>query len=193
MKERIKKNLFPVCAFVLSLISALFWVALRINHSGISKFLGADTNPSFLVMNLPVMVTVLAWICVFLGNAFPTAFPMDAVSGIVYLGLIATAMCMFLQSYGLKYAEPAIGGMIISLESVFGVVFSVIIYHEKITLRMLIGFAVIFAAILLSQGNSYQKIQEQVDISTATIGRVSKCLNYGSGGYRTAIEKLKED
>ena len=62
MKDRIKKYLFPICAFGLSLVSALFWVALRINHSGISKFLGADTNPSFLVMNLPVMVTVLAWI-----------------------------------------------------------------------------------------------------------------------------------
>ena len=48
-------------------------------------------------------------------------------------------------------------------------------------------------AILLSEGNSYQQILEQVDISTATIGRVSKCLNYGCGGYRAAIEKLKED
>ena len=48
-------------------------------------------------------------------------------------------------------------------------------------------------AILLSEGNSYQQILEQVDISTATIGRVSKCLNYGPGGYRTVIEKLKED
>ena len=48
------------------------------------------------------------------------------------------------------------------------------------------------AAILLSQGCSYQKIQEQVDISTATIGRVSKCLNYGSGGYKNAIAKLSE-
>lgn len=45
-------------------------------------------------------------------------------------------------------------------------------------------------AILLSKGLSYQKITEQVDVSTATIGRVSKCLNYGSGGYRAAIEKL---
>lgn len=45
-------------------------------------------------------------------------------------------------------------------------------------------------AILLSQGLSYQKITEQVDVSTATIGRVSKCLNYGSGGYRKAIQKL---
>ena len=76
---------------------------------------------------------------------------MDAVGGIVYLGLLATALCLYMQSYGLKYAEPAIGGMLLSLESVFGVVFSIIIYHERITLRMLVGFAVIFIAILLSQ------------------------------------------
>ena len=45
-------------------------------------------------------------------------------------------------------------------------------------------------AILLSQGLSYQKITEQVAVSSATIGRVSKCLNYGSGGYQKAIEQL---
>jgi len=45
-------------------------------------------------------------------------------------------------------------------------------------------------AILLSQGTSYQAISQQVDTSTATIGRVSKCLNYGAGGYKRAIERL---
>ena len=45
-------------------------------------------------------------------------------------------------------------------------------------------------AILLSQGLSYQKITEQAAVSSATIGRVSKCLNYGSGGYQTAINRL---
>lgn len=45
-------------------------------------------------------------------------------------------------------------------------------------------------AILLSEGHSYQKITELADVSTATIGRVSKCLNYGSGGYKKAIEML---
>ena len=45
-------------------------------------------------------------------------------------------------------------------------------------------------AILLSQGLSYQKIADQVEISSATIGRVSKCLNYGTGGYKKAIEQL---
>ena len=69
MKKHLKKYWFPVSGFLVSLITALFWVALRINHSGISKFLGADTNPSFLVMNLPVMVCVLAWIAVALSLA----------------------------------------------------------------------------------------------------------------------------
>ncbi len=45
-------------------------------------------------------------------------------------------------------------------------------------------------ALLLSKGYSYQKIAQKVDVSTATIGRVSKCLNYGAGGYKTAIERL---
>ena len=67
------------------------------------------------------------------------------------MGLFATALCLYMQSYGLKYAEPTIGGMLLSLESVFGVIFSVIIYHEKITIRVFIGFVVIFIAILLSQ------------------------------------------
>ena len=47
-------------------------------------------------------------------------------------------------------------------------------------------------AILLSQGQSYQTITKQVGISTATIGRVSRCLNYGTGGYRAAIDRLEE-
>ncbi|MBQ8621019.1 MAG: TrpR-related protein YerC/YecD [Oscillospiraceae bacterium] len=45
-------------------------------------------------------------------------------------------------------------------------------------------------AILLSKGVSYQKITQKVGISTATIGRVSRCLNYGTGGYRAAIDRL---
>ena len=48
-------------------------------------------------------------------------------------------------------------------------------------------------AILLSEGASYQEITQRCSISTATIGRVSKCLNYGKDGYRTAIEKLEQE
>ena len=47
-------------------------------------------------------------------------------------------------------------------------------------------------AIKLSEGMSYQNICKDSDISTATVGRVSRCLNYGSGGYERAIAKLKK-
>ena len=45
-------------------------------------------------------------------------------------------------------------------------------------------------AILLDEGNNYQTISRQVEVSTATISRVNRCLNYGSGGYRTIIDRL---
>ena len=45
---------------------------------------------------------------------------------------------------------------------------------------------------MLYDGSSYQTIAEIAETSTATIGRVSRCLNYGSGGYRNAIDRLKK-
>ena len=47
-------------------------------------------------------------------------------------------------------------------------------------------------AVLLDQGVSYQAIAQQINVSTATISRVSRCLNYGSGGYKLALERLGE-
>lgn len=117
----------------------------------ISSIVCQNKNPLLLTTIELGVVAVLAWICVLVTNTFPSEFPLNTIGGIVYLGLIATALCLFLQSYGLKYAEAAIGGMILSLESVFGVLFSVLIYHEKITIRMVVGFVVIFVAIILSQ------------------------------------------
>lgn len=48
-------------------------------------------------------------------------------------------------------------------------------------------------AFLIDEGVSYQKISEQIGVSTATISRVSRCLNYGAGGYRAVIDRMKED
>lgn len=67
-------------------------------------------------------------------------------------------------------------------------------FEDLCTVKELLDMAQrLDTAILLAEGYSYQKIQENIDISTATIGRVSKCLNYGTGGYRAAIDKLKEN
>ena len=126
----------------------------------ISSIVCKDRNVLLLTTVELWVVTIFAWIFVFAGGTFPKEFPLDAVGGIAYLGLLATALCLYMQSYGLKYAEPAIGGMLLSLESVFGVIFSVIIYREKITLRMFAGFVVIFIAIFLSQWNGKKRFSD---------------------------------
>ena len=47
-------------------------------------------------------------------------------------------------------------------------------------------------AIMLDKGISYQNITKETGVSAATIGRVSRCLNYGSGGYRSVIDRMNE-
>ena len=47
-------------------------------------------------------------------------------------------------------------------------------------------------AFLVDEGISYQKISARIGVSTATISRVSRCLNYGAGGYRAVIDRMKE-
>lgn len=45
---------------------------------------------------------------------------------------------------------------------------------------------------LLSEKKTYSEIAEITGASTATISRVNKCLNYGTGGYKTILERIKD-
>ena len=46
----------------------------------------------------------------------------------------------------------------------------------------------VFAAKLLLQGNTYSQVMSQADISSATVSRVSRCVQYGSG-YATLLKE----
>ncbi len=47
-------------------------------------------------------------------------------------------------------------------------------------------------ATLLSRGKSYAEVNRLTGASTATICRVGKCINYGSGGYKTVIDRMAQ-
>lgn len=46
---------------------------------------------------------------------------------------------------------------------------------------------------MLDNGESYASISAETGASTATISRVSKCYEYGTGGYKTVLERCKAD
>jgi len=45
------------------------------------------------------------------------------------------------------------------------------------------------AAKMLLAGKTYNEIVEETEISSATLARVSKCVRYGDGGYKSVLEK----
>ncbi|MCI2047630.1 MAG: YerC/YecD family TrpR-related protein [Faecalibacterium sp.] len=47
------------------------------------------------------------------------------------------------------------------------------------------------AAKMLLGGATYEQIVKQVAISTATISRINRCIQYGEGGYRATIGKAE--
>lgn len=45
---------------------------------------------------------------------------------------------------------------------------------------------------MLDQGASYNKIGSETGASSATISRVNKCYEYGTGGYKLVLERTQD-
>lgn len=66
-------------------------------------------------------------------------------------------------------------------------------FEDACTIKEIIEIAQRFkVAKLLYAGTSYHSISTETGVSTATISRVNRCLEYGNNGYKTAIERRKE-
>ena len=94
---------------------------------------------------------VLCWVIAPLSAPFPEEIPSDAWLAIAYLCVFCTFACYYLQTIGQKYTSPQTSAILLTFESVFGTLISVIFYHEQLTLRELAGFALIFIAVLISE------------------------------------------
>ncbi len=88
----------------------------------------------------------------FIFEGLPASVPLSVVPNILFLSFGATALGLTLQNIGQKYAPPAAAAILLSMESVFGVLFSLIFYaDERLTLRLFAGFALTFFAVIISE------------------------------------------
>ena len=70
---------------------------------------------------------------------------------ILYAGVLSCGVAYTLQIIGQRNLKPAVASLIMSLESVISVIAGWLILGQRLTLREIIGSAVMFAAILLAQ------------------------------------------
>lgn len=105
------------------------------------------------VLNFLQMVTacVLSVVGLVLSGDFHFHPSFKSILAVLYLGVISTTVCYLLQTVSQKYVDETKSAIILSMEAVFGTVFSVILLDESITVRMVAGSALILAAVLISE------------------------------------------
>ena len=110
-------------------------------------------DPILLTLVQIYIAAALSWICAPLfEGAIPTAaLSGDMVIAMLYLGLGSSMIAFVLQNVGQKYTPPATAAVLLSMESVFGVVFSVIMLGEEMNIRMFTGCAIMFFAIIMAE------------------------------------------
>ena len=86
-----------------------------------------------------------------LTEQMPASVPAGALLELCYLAVFPTTIAMLLQSVGQSVTPAAPAAILLSLESVFGVLFSVLFAGELVTPRLLCGFTMIFVAVIASE------------------------------------------
>jgi drug/metabolite transporter (DMT)-like permease len=130
-----------------SIICGFFYAAHMVAISRLSK----DRDPVLLTIVQFGYTAVLSWIATIIFEDIPKSFSPGAVFEVLYLAVFATAIALLLQNIGQKYTKPAPAAIILSMEAVFGVIFSIIFFKEEITIKLFMGFLMIFIAIITSE------------------------------------------
>lgn len=132
---------------VLTLIGAVFFA---IHIIFINRYAN-DTNVDSLVFGQLFTTGILALITTFIVGDFQIVIGSEFFISVFFVVVFSTALCFFLQNYGLSKIESSTGAIILSLESMFGVVAAILIDNEAINPITIVGFIVMFTAILIAE------------------------------------------
>jgi len=81
----------------------------------------------------------------------PAGLSLELWGSIAYMGVMCTALCFFLQTWGMRYTPSSTAAVIMTFESVFAIIISVIFYDEPVTVRLICGFTLIIASVIISE------------------------------------------
>jgi drug/metabolite transporter (DMT)-like permease len=98
-----------------------------------------------------LVAAILSFLCAIFFEPVPHVFTSGAYFPLFYLIVFSTLIAFFIQNVAQKYTLPSHAAIILSLESFFGSIFSVIFLGDIFTLKMIIGCILIFIAIITSE------------------------------------------
>ncbi len=75
----------------------------------------------------------------------------EGILSVLYLGAVSTTITYLIQTASQQYVDETRSAIILSMEAVFGTLFSVLLLHEKIDGKMVAGCVLILGAVLVSE------------------------------------------
>lgn len=108
-------------------------------------------NPALLTAVQFGTAAVITWTLALVFEPFPTEVPSSAMFSLGYLSIVCTGVCYLLQTFGQKNTPATQASILLTLEAVFGTLVSVIFYHEKMDMRLVTGFVIMFISVLISE------------------------------------------
>lgn len=133
----------------LTLICAFFFAA----HIIAIEFFAKDMNVFKLAFIQIGVAAILFVVTALITEPIPMTLTPRAWLAIIYLAVFSTFACFTLQTVAQKYTSSSHVSIILSLESVFAALLGVVLLGEVLTPIMMIGCALIFAAILMVELN----------------------------------------
>ena len=130
-----------------TLLGGLFFSA----HMVAVSHWGEREDPVALTVMQFASSAVCCWMASLLLEGAPQPIPQGAWWELLYLTFFASAAAMLLQNVGQSLTSATSASILLSFESVFGVLFSVLMGREALTLRVTCGFALIFVAVIASE------------------------------------------
>lgn len=94
---------------------------------------------------------VLSIIGVVILGEVPTSISAEGFGILFYLAIFCTLVAYVCQNIGMQYANPTKSAIILSMEALFGTLFSVLFLHEILTSRMIVGCILIFIAVVFAE------------------------------------------
>ena len=122
-----------------------------------NKFVKKEDALSLTIMQF-ITASLLSVLTVAIQGDIPVALEKEAWYSIIYLALFSTTIAYVFQNLAMQYTTATKAAIILSMESFFGMLLSVIFLHELLTGRMIIGATLILVAILIAELKpSFQK------------------------------------
>lgn len=131
----------------LTLLCALLF-AFHIVSTG---FFAENLNPIVLTIVQMGVATVLSVLSALIFEPTPQVLSSYGIFAVFYLGIFSTLICFLIQTTAQKYTTSTHAAIILSMESVFGSLLSVLLLGEKFTLKMFLGCVIILSAIITAE------------------------------------------